>query len=477
MLLHSVCACLIGSIIQRKLPLPQVRSLIQAFSVPRNWHSIYRRGNDSIAVLDGLRGFSILWVALFHICIFTTVVFDANTAYSVLESTPLFFRWIWNGDKSLDIFFMISGFLISGLLFKEYQQTGKLDLKSFYLRRFLRLTPVYWFIIILYFIAKGDNYESLWANVLYINNFFPSEKMALNWTWSLALEEQFYIIFPLFLLTIFFASQKKITWLVGLFILSFFVRFYFYYTTEELWQANLSDVFNLNRTELFNLHFDVLYVNLYTRFGPFIAGILGAHLYFNHREQLDLFFQSTLSKWLCVLSVLTILILTGLPTYHDMDFPFWYQFIYGIFGHNLFAMATTLLLLASLFPHFFIGRWVNRFFGSKIWIPFAQLSYSTYIIHIFIVILVLYNLKANLIFYNIDVVNLHFYWLLIAIPFTILVTGFIATLLYLFIEKPFMNLRKGFRPQLAGKTQTSSEQEASSSRMTPLSKIAPVKPN
>lgn len=457
--------------------MPLLSSLKQAFSIPRNWHSIYRRGNDSIAVLDGLRGFSILWVVLFHIYVLTTIVFDENTAYSLLESTPLFFRWIWNGDKSLDIFFMISGFLISGLLFKEFQQTQKLDLKSFYLRRFLRLSPVYWFILIIYFLAKGDNYESLWTNVLYINNFFPSTEMALNWTWSLALEEQFYLVFPLFLLTIFFASQRKVAWLVGLFVLSFFVRFFFYFTTEELWQANLSEVYNLNRNDLFNLHFDVLYINLYTRFGPFISGILASHLYFNHRDQLDEFFQSAFSKWLCVFSVVGIVILTALPTYHNIDFPFWYQFSYEIFGHNVFAMAITVLLLASLFPHFFIGRWVKSFFSSKVWIPFAQLSYSTYIIHIFLVIVVLYNFKANFIAYNIDVVNLNFYWLLLAIPVTILVTGFVAALLYLFIEKPFMNLRKGFRPELAGKIQTGSVQQKEDSQLAALSKVMPVKQN
>src|SRR5262245_20756418 len=67
--------------------------------------------------LDGLRGVAILWVLSYH------------------------FRLLWGGFLGVDVFFVLSGFLISTLLTSEYQRNGSISLKNFYLRRVLRLWP------------------------------------------------------------------------------------------------------------------------------------------------------------------------------------------------------------------------------------------------------------------------------------------------------------------------------------------------
>jgi peptidoglycan/LPS O-acetylase OafA/YrhL len=118
------------------------------------------------------------------------------------------FYWVTKGDLGVDLFFVISGFLIGGIIFKEIKTSDSFNFKRFYTRRFLRLTPVYIAAIFmnLFFLKSlgQDNLLAYWPNILYINNYVSTAPM--GWTWSLAIEEQFYIIWPLI---IWYAWKRK----------------------------------------------------------------------------------------------------------------------------------------------------------------------------------------------------------------------------------------------------------------------------
>lgn len=110
--------------------------------------------------------------------------------------------WIRNGPLGVDLFFVISGFLMGSILFAEFKASGKLEVARFYVRRFLRLIPVSIVIMAmcLYFLhgLPGEpvwNYaENCWANLLYVNNFLSRTQQYMGWCWSLAIEEQFYLL-------------------------------------------------------------------------------------------------------------------------------------------------------------------------------------------------------------------------------------------------------------------------------------------
>ena len=143
--------------------------------------------------LDGLRGIAIILVVLAHLN---------------LSSSPTY-RLIFNGELGVAIFFVLSGFLITSLCFKEKVTTGDISLKNFYIRRILRIFPVAYLyllvILILKFIFKIDvQYLSLVGAALYlmdISSIF--RKYYFNWHtahyWSLSVEEQFYIVVPFIL--------------------------------------------------------------------------------------------------------------------------------------------------------------------------------------------------------------------------------------------------------------------------------------
>jgi len=145
------------------------------------------------AGLDGLRCFSILAVIGYH----------AN-----LTTTSLFQR----GQFGVDLFFVISGFLITTLLLREQASTGRVSLSAFYLRRGLRIFPAYYFVIALYIgvVATLERnpegqefFQNLPAFLTYTSNWFvasdqfvPEGRVIFYFAWSLATEEQFYLFWP-----------------------------------------------------------------------------------------------------------------------------------------------------------------------------------------------------------------------------------------------------------------------------------------
>ncbi|HEX3252539.1 MAG TPA: acyltransferase [Pyrinomonadaceae bacterium] len=144
--------------------------------------------------LDGLRGIAILAVLAFH----THHIFN----WSILNG----------GNVGVDIFFVLSGFLITVLLIEEWQGNGRISLKGFYWRRVLRLVPaLVILLVILYLFANvflsateaADTRRGIPIAFFYASDFalaFLQLRLgALQHTWSLAIEEHFYLVWPLFL--------------------------------------------------------------------------------------------------------------------------------------------------------------------------------------------------------------------------------------------------------------------------------------
>ena len=131
-----------------------------------------------IPSLYGLRGVAALVVVLYHYCI-DWKVGDFPGYYSVT------------------LFFELSGLLITWLLLKEIDTTGRIDRRQFYIRRSLRLFPVFYFVWILCRLAGP--FAGSWAYLLYLGDYFTAltgRYSLLTSAWSLGVEEKFYLIWP-----------------------------------------------------------------------------------------------------------------------------------------------------------------------------------------------------------------------------------------------------------------------------------------
>ncbi len=153
--------------------------------------------------IDSLRALAVLAVIIYHV--------DVN--------------YLPGGFLGVDLFFVLSGYLISSLIIKEYRKTGSLNLYNFYIRRARRLLPAVYFMITVGLVVMvlfnevllrkshldaifGYIYSSNWWYIFHKLDYFDSfgAQSPFKHLWSLAIEEQFYMVFPLLFLLV---NRKK----------------------------------------------------------------------------------------------------------------------------------------------------------------------------------------------------------------------------------------------------------------------------
>lgn len=153
--------------------------------------------------LDGLRALCIAAVLWHHGPVWTELADPA--------------RILTRGFMGVDFFFVLSGFLITTLLLREERAYGRISLAGFYRRRILRIVPVYFLVVTgvatYYILLKGQHeYLSILPYYyLFLSNFLVGDIPTLAPTWSLSVEEQYYMIWPLALIL---TPRRWIGWLL-----------------------------------------------------------------------------------------------------------------------------------------------------------------------------------------------------------------------------------------------------------------------
>ncbi len=159
--------------------------------------------------LDGMRGVAVLVVVGLH----------------------MYVPFLAGGYLGVDIFFVLSGFLITSLLLEEWRRSGRISFRDFYLRRALRLLPaLFAFLLILqaYILLRmrGDEFwqmeKASLAVLAYFGNWakaYGVDLRALNHMWSLAVEEQFYFVWPVIFLLL-LRIRRNPSWIVYALILA-----------------------------------------------------------------------------------------------------------------------------------------------------------------------------------------------------------------------------------------------------------------
>ena len=168
-----------------------------------------------IPALDGLRGISIALVIFSHVL----------QTYGWTQSVPFAWRLV-PGATGVSVFFAISGYLISTLLLREQQSLGKVSLRRFYFRRFFRIVPVYLvYLAAVAALTASDILTVEWLHfgyaLIYLTNYFPVN-WALLHTWSLSVEEQFYLLYPVLFIR---SRRPTLFWiLLGTLLISILAR-------------------------------------------------------------------------------------------------------------------------------------------------------------------------------------------------------------------------------------------------------------
>jgi peptidoglycan/LPS O-acetylase OafA/YrhL len=338
--------------------------------------------------LDGLRGVAVIAVIAFHCRV------------------PGLSGGFFGGFLGVDIFFVLSGFLITGLLQEELQGTGRVALVTFYLRRFLRLTPPLALMLLAYLaaaplvwpeITTGEHLAGAALAGLYLTDYsiaFWRWPEMLGHTWSLSVEEHYYLLWPALVLLLFRLDRdRQLFWLAVLLALA------------TLWR-------------IASLSFVSEWETAYSRFDTRMSGLLLGGL---------------LRVWLArgqtippvAADALGVLGIAGVG--FSMLFFHWGDGAVLVWGLPLVELASAAIILAASDER----TWVHRRLSSRPLVWVGLISYGLYLWH--------YPIARAL--------RETAGW-----PETLLVTLALslalAALSYHLIERPIRRLRRRWKPSL-----------------------------
>ncbi len=154
--------------------------------------------------LDLLRAIAILWVMVFH----SFIVGGLGDDWGWLS------KYGWMG---VDIFFVLSGYLIGGQVLQQLRDHARIDFGDFYLRRALRILPAFWVVLAIYLVFPSwrevDGMEPWWKFAAFIYNLDVdyNAHAAFSHAWSLCVEEHFYLVFPLLAAWVFRRNSLLLT--------------------------------------------------------------------------------------------------------------------------------------------------------------------------------------------------------------------------------------------------------------------------
>ena len=159
-----------------------------------------------VPALDGLRAIAVLLVLLSHFPYVAGWHFHALIWQAV--------QTLRTGYIGVDLFFVLSGFLISRLLIREKRLTTRINLFAFYRRRAYRIFPIYYLALLFCIIVFAPSYGATASLLFYMFNYyhpFHPAPFALEHTWSLCVEEQFYLLWPMILTIMPLKSGRLLT--------------------------------------------------------------------------------------------------------------------------------------------------------------------------------------------------------------------------------------------------------------------------
>lgn len=277
------------------------------------------------------------------------------------------------GWIGVDLFFVLSGFLISQLIFKEYIKTGNFLLKRFFIRRAFRIYPLFFLSLPFYFfINKNVSLNGVIADLTFTSNYLYGWGYLFGASWSLAVEEHFYIFFPLtfYILNKYSRIKKKLNLKNITFI--FLVFFIFILILRIYRISNFPGLFVTNQLELFR---SITMTHL--RIDSLMFGVFISFLYsFNKVD-----FCNLVLKYQKMLFIIFLIGISWTPFVDVLRSKFALTL-----GFSMLYVSFGIILSIFLF-NININKLLDEIF-TKIIVDLVSKvgisSYSIYIIHIFI---------------------------------------------------------------------------------------------
>jgi peptidoglycan/LPS O-acetylase OafA/YrhL len=317
--------------------------------------------DNRFPALHGLRVLAIISVVQFHVTWVLAgeqgVKLDGSFTYS---SLTIFF--------GMDLFFILSGFLIGSILLRSIETEGSQQLKRFYLRRAFRTFPSYYVVLTLLVLVTpltAAQRAHLPYEYFYATNFMPlgRDDIVMFWGWSLALEEQFYLTVPLlfFVLSRLRSDRARVILLGAMWLSGVAIRLYIYFAGRPWTDLAL---------------YGALYFRTYTRFDTLVCGVLLAFVHRRWHVQIGAWLKDPFHRGILALPVLAGLWLLLFPAVfgaHHVQLV--HVFAWGTITSIMYFCGLLILFHGE-------QAGIRGFLSHPLFRRIATLGYGVYLVHV-----------------------------------------------------------------------------------------------
>jgi len=412
-------------------------NLLTSFSLVKTISLVFttKPSSASLKAIGGIRVMSMLWIIANHTwqAVNTYSEYVVNKSAASNKVKEFSFQPIVNVTFAVETFILLGGLLVAYTTFNDMEKHGKFRILYFYVYRLFRISSLYYLFI---FVAirvipklgsrpvynwRMISYDTCqqywWTNILYINNIVPVLS-CLGHTWYMALDMQFFIISPLFVVLLYTNRRIGLGIMATVMIIS--VAIVGVITAINKHNANLF------ADPDFVSNIKYLYCKPYFRINAYLIGILLGYILY---KKYTFHVSSTMPAVLCL-----PVIYGTYKIWHDKPFSEFENLMYQMFSRTAWSAGIAVLIYNCNQNNNFIQKSANRVLSWKGWDPLVNLTFAAYLIHYVVLDYIMGLMHTPYVF------NDNVYMVLFMA--TTIISYLVAILMTLCVELPMINVVK-----------------------------------
>ncbi|XP_067639934.1 nose resistant to fluoxetine protein 6-like isoform X2 [Eurosta solidaginis] len=365
-----------------------------SFSVIENTKKLFQASKDQMGLnsINGIKALAMLLILAGHALSFIYGSPTYNEAFVAEQTKTPTFAFLYNSLLFVDTFLLLSGFLFCRILLIELERRGgRINPLVLYVGRYIRLTPAYMAIIGFYMtwfpsIGSGPLWQerivreqercqaSWWLNILYVNNYFNTDKFCMFQSWYLSVDTQLFFIAPIFIYFLYKVRKYGKPLLIVAVVCTISIPFVVTFV------RNLDPTLLVYADELIDLPSNKYYIGYYIkthmRASAYFIGLLTGFLAHLMQEK-----STKLPKVLVRLTwllsvVIGVASMFSIYLFYTSSFSTLDSVLYAGFHKIGWNLSVAWLVLAATTGH---AGWLQKVLSSRIFVPISRLTYCAYL--------------------------------------------------------------------------------------------------
>uniref|UniRef100_A0A8D8QJT9 Nose resistant to fluoxetine protein 6 n=1 Tax=Cacopsylla melanoneura TaxID=428564 RepID=A0A8D8QJT9_9HEMI len=352
---------------------------------------------SEFSVIHALKAISMCQIIIGHRNMNVLGNVTLNPEFTEEKSSQLVWSYFNNGTLVVDTFFLVGGFLTFYFIFFELdKRKGKINYLVVFLYRFIRVTPVYAFVIFFYiymlpYMNDGPLWRDIigressrceknwWSNLLYFNNYYHENEQCMVQSWYLSCDFHFFIL-GTFLTYLVWRYQHYAKLILSSVLLVFIVLPFCYVYQHDYW-GHYRTYISQMRDPPSHPEFQNLYIKSHFRAIPYIIGMMYAYSYIRLKEIEYKF--SNMSLWVISLTAFFMghapYLLAGLAYIPGRPYYVLEQALFNPLQRVVWSLCIGWIILGHGTTGF--GP-LSKVFGHRVFVPFSRLTFCAYLIHV-----------------------------------------------------------------------------------------------